>query len=187
MKGSRRLAALALVVVAGLAAPACGDDDDAGPTTTTTEPPTTEAPTTTAAPTTTTLLVSEEAVLAGNQAAWEAFTTAMNPPNPDHPALAATQSGLSHAAVRDFLRGLQTQNVRYETEFESNGRVVELTPTRSVVVDCLVGSYQSFRIDTGEMVETQNTRDGYQIVLIPENGVWKWSERIVDDAACSGS
>jgi hypothetical protein len=69
---------LATVVLAGLpvgSTLACQGDEQASATTE--GPPTTAAATTTTAePTTTTALVSEDAVLAGNQAAWEAFFTA---------------------------------------------------------------------------------------------------------------
>jgi hypothetical protein len=183
-----RVAALVLVALAAGSTLACRGGEEESTDTTAAPPTTTDATTTMAAPTTTTALVSEEAVLAGNRAAWEAFFGAQDPPNPDLPALAATQTSLSLVAVRDFVASLQQQGIRYETEFESDARVAELSPDRAMVLDCLMASNESFRVDTGAPAgATDNIRHGFRIVLVPENGVWKWSERVIDELVCSAS
>ncbi|MGH9244756.1 MAG: hypothetical protein ACRD29_10650 [Acidimicrobiales bacterium] len=180
----RRLAAIVAGVLLGLVA--CGGNDDEATTTRPQATTTTEAPTTTVPPTTTTAFVSEAAVLSANRAAWDAFFAAQNPPNPDLPELLATHTELALFQAREDIQEWLTRGLRFESQIiESSPEVLELADRRAVLTDCLTWTNTSYRLDTGAVDETEpSLQVGFRIVMVPENGAWKWSERARDPAVC---
>jgi hypothetical protein len=182
----RRFATLVAVLVA-LGSAACnGGGDDATSTTAGPRSTTTEATTTTAAPTATTAFVSEEAVVAANRAAWDAWFAAQNPPNPDLPALGATHTQFALVEARQAISGWLDRGIRFETQIlDLVPRVVELTPERALLTTCITSSNTSYRLDTGAVDEQEpRLEGGFRMVMVPENGAWKWSERGRDESAC---
>jgi hypothetical protein len=178
---------LVLAAVGSVAAACNGDDEDASSTTAEeASTTTTEAVTTTTAAPTTTAFVSEESVVAASRDAWDAYFAAQNPPNPDFPGLTATHTGFALAAAREDITGWQQQGVRFETQIlDLVPSVMELTPQRAFLTTCLTASNTSYRLDTGAVAEQEpNLQAGFRIVMVPENGVWKWFERGRDESAC---
>jgi hypothetical protein len=115
-------AAIAGCGLLALAACSGGTGETAPPTTvttTTSAPPTTVAPSTTSAPTTT--LSPQEQDEAEIRALHDRFFRMLvvtgNPPNPDHPEIAATTTGIQRQRWEEALRQLQFEGTYFDAEW----------------------------------------------------------------------
>lgn len=145
---------MALVALTG-----CGGDDASSKAT---EPPATQP------------RDLEAEVLAAYRAAWEAFEAAADPPNPDHPALAETRTGVNLSAVQKNLGGYRERGVVYRGTAELRPRVISVTPTRAEVEDCILDQGMLYDGATGRAVDEPATvRKRWKAVLVPVDGRWK--------------
>jgi hypothetical protein len=135
-------AAIAGCGLLALAACSGGTGDTAPPTTVTTTtsvPPTTVAPSTTSAPTTTLSpqLQDEAEIRALHDRFFRMLVVTGNPPNPDHPEIAATTTGIQRQRMAESVQRMVQLGQR--TEGDIRGRVVELhflDADRASVIEC---------------------------------------------------
>ena len=148
-------------------------------------------PTTTERETTTSTLDPEEAarqeVIAAREAADEALLDAMAPPAPDpeHPAIAETYTGLMLDRMLDTANGLKRNGFAIRLPADSEHRV-EVDSVRFDTVDgqevaflevCTVDDSERFVVGTGEVLS-----EGVKTVAATEamrrvDGTWKLAER----------
>jgi len=141
------MGATARVAIAGcslLALAACsGGADDAAPPTTVTAPSTiastTVAPSTTSAPTTTlSPQQRDEAEIRDlHDRFYRMLVVTADPPNPDHPEIAATTTGIQRQRTTEFVRTMAELGQRAEGNVWGDFRTVTyLDPDHASVLDC---------------------------------------------------
>ena len=166
------LAALALV------ASGCGgsDGDAASSTTaTTTAPPTTQSSS------------QATAVLAAYRAAWAAFEQALADANPDDPALTATMVDPQLEGVKANLLADQRQEMVGRGTTTLHPKIVSLSTTKAIVVDCAYSTAELVYASTGKPVPpvTPPENDGVRATLVYRGGTWKVYEQTVTDGKCA--
>lgn len=191
MRADRRLLA-SLVALAALAG--CGGDssdaaaDDPLPqqqetsaaaegetTTTTTTTSTTEAP---ADPT-------EAAILADYRAGWDAFDQAMDPPDPDHPALRATSTGRALEQSRTYLGEIRGRGNVLRGGFELAPEIRERTADAAVIVDCVVDTAAEVPASSPEQAGTPK-EIGWEVHMKLVGVTWMQEVLYETEAACAG-
>lgn len=97
----------------------------------------------------------EQAVIDAYLAAIDAFYLAANPPDPDHPALAATHAGDLLSEVRASLRELDDGGValRKGPLSAADPAVIALDGDIAFIEDCAVDADIQFEVATGEVVD----------------------------------
>ena len=175
-----RSMATAAVAVALLAA-GCGGSD---------EPPAaaTVTSTTVAKETTSTTAdgeQAEEAVLSAYLAATEAYDDASDPPDPEHPALVATQTGPAlEQAVRQLSAYKATGRAgrdRPESISERRPEVVSVGDAEAVIRDCTIDDGIVVNTQTGEVVNDLVQTFLFEGHMVIEDGRWKLSSLLIED------
>ena len=176
---ARVLAALASAVLAvGMAA--CGGDDGAtddaetetetdGAASSETAPEVDEAATT-AAPS------PEEQAIAAYEAGWVAEFEALNPPNPQHPALGEAFTGEAAQSIINIVIETQNAGQYYVGSMETNPEVVSVTGSSVLLKDCTVEDSTTYDAVTDAVVEAgpypPRTRE---VEVVNQDGTWRVS------------
>lgn len=178
----RRMATAAVAVA--LLAAACGGGSEEPAAVGQVPPPDTTAST---APTSTTLSRAEieQAVLDAYLAATEAYDAASDPPDPEHPALHATQTGPAlDQAVRQLSAYKATGRAgrdRPDSISERRPEVVSVGDGEAVVRDCTIDDGIVVNTQTGEVVNDLVQTFLFEGHMVIEDGRWKLSSLLIED------
>jgi hypothetical protein len=186
--GATVIAALAgLCVLAGCSSPHTSADAGAhGTSASSSSAATSSVPTT--APTTTTSPSS--AVLSVYRAGWAAFEHALADANPNDPLLEATMVDPQLQGVKANLYADQRQGIVGRGSFALHPKIVSLSATTAMVVDCAYSTAALVYQATGKPVPpvTPPENDGVTSTLVLSGGTWKVYKQTVTDGKCaSGS
>jgi len=175
---ARVLAALAgALLVVGIAA--CGGDDadaddDAeteteGAASSESAPEVDEAATT-AAPS------PEEQAIAAYEAGWVAEFEALNPPNPQHPALGEAFTGQAAQSIIDIVLETQNAGQYYVGSMETNPEVVSVTGSSVLLKDCTVEDSTTYDAVTDAVVEAgPYPPRSREVEVVNQDGTWRVS------------
>jgi hypothetical protein len=171
---ARALAAAVVTLLLGLAACGGGDDDtdaeasDAAESeTTTTE---VDEPTTTAAPT------PEEQAIAAYQAAWDAEFVALNPPNPLHPGLTESFTGVAAQTIAGIIVEAKNAGQYYVGSMETHPQIASATSDKVLLRDCTVENSTTYDAATGAVVEAgPYPPRSREIEVVNQEGTWRVS------------
>ena len=179
------MVAAALLVVTTACGSGTGDDEDTAPdddteardveqaegesedgTTTTTSPDTPEA----------------EAV-AAYERAWQAMFTASNPPNPMHPIISESLTGVAAETIIGIVIEQQNAGQYTEGSMATRPEVVSVTGSEVLLRDCTVETSTTYDAATGAVVEDgpgpPRTRE---VEVVNQDGTWRVSEiRTLED------
>ncbi|HEV2071880.1 MAG TPA: hypothetical protein VGR26_19020 [Acidimicrobiales bacterium] len=139
-------------------------------------PPDTAAPT---VPTSTTVdrAQLEQAVLDAYLASWEAWDAATNPPDPDFPALAETNTGPAlQAAVDQITAWKASGRAAYDPPnsiSEHRAEVVRVDGREATVRDCSIDDGLVVIAATGEVVNDQVETALFEASMVIEDERWK--------------
>ena len=161
------MSAVARAALAGcclLALAACsGDVEDTAPRTTatapSTTPSTTAAPSTTSAPTTTLSpqQQDEAAIRALHDRFFRMIVLTGNPPNPDHPEIAATTTGIQQQRTLDFTSRMRDLGEHADGSVTGTVMTVDLLDaTHAAVIVCTTARSSRYSAD-GRVVATDPT------------------------------
>ena len=139
------------------------------------------APSTTASTALTSTTLSraetEQAVLDGYLANWEAWAAATNPPDPNFPGLAATRTGPAlQAAVDQITAWRASGRVSHEPEnsiSENRVEVVSVNGEEALVRDCSIDDALVVIGATGEVVNDQVETALFEGSMVLEGDRWK--------------
>ncbi|MGH9117608.1 MAG: hypothetical protein ACRD0A_06935 [Acidimicrobiales bacterium] len=163
-----------------------GNETDGASQTTQVDETTTEAPTTTQA--TTTTLTREDEVLAAYRAANQALVAAANPPNADHPLLAAHLTGRQLDVVRSVLRQQQANNIGQVANPESHPRDVVVSGASARLTDCFIDRTQTIDLASGAPVgDPGETVLHLDVVMEHVQGSWKLAQLQQRSDSCDPS
>lgn len=150
---------VALVLALSLAATACGDGEDRA--------------------------ALEAEVLAAYRAHWDAFLTAADPPNPDHPALAATTTGRELEFLRNALARDREAGVVVRGSINLDPEVVRVNDGEAWVRDCIWDRSGVFVRETGQVAVPVTTEMELRTFrLVRTEGRWKVAERRKHEGPC---
>jgi hypothetical protein len=192
--GVRRPTRALALVAAGLAAlgsvAACGGDDDGGDAsavedldTTTTEDGGGESTTST------TQSDSPEAqAIAAYEAAWAAMFTASDPPNPMHPDLSATLTGVARDSIVAVVVEQQNAGQRTAGSMETHPEAVSVTGSEVRLRDCTVEQSTTYDIASGAVVEgPSGTPRAREVEVVNQDGTWRVSVITTLEDPCTPS
>jgi hypothetical protein len=175
-----------LLAVTGIAACGGGGSDEAADTpllgrkgTVETEPSTTTTSTTVPADPT------EAAILAGYRAGWDAFLRAMDPPDPDLPALAATSTGRALEQTRSYLSAIRGRGNVLRGTMALHPTVQSHTADSAVVLDCIEDSTTERPAASSEQGGSPE-RVGWQVQMKLNGPTWVQEALFETEAACNG-
>lgn len=167
--------ALAIVVALGLSA--CGDDDDASSGTTVDDGATTTAGDDVATTGTTGAATPEQQAVAAYERAWEAEFEALDPPNPQHPALRQSFTGPAAAAITDIVVTAQMDGHYTVGSMETHPTVVSATAEEVRLRDCTVEDSTSYDSATDEVREQgPYPPRSREVLVVNDGGTWRVSE-----------
>lgn len=171
------LAALTVLVfvVAG-----CGGDDDGGgggesadttaavgDETTTTKPDTS----TTAAP-----APPEEQAIAAYERAWGAEFEALDPPNPEHPALSESFTGVAAQSVVEIIVAAQDDGHYTVGSMQTNPEAVSVAADKVLLRDCTVEDSTSYDMATDAVIEQgPYPPRSREVEVVNQAGTWRVS------------
>ena len=176
------LTALALVVAG------CGDDAGGEGATGTTaaeeESTTNEAeggvPSTTAPPT------PEERAIAAYEEAWEAEFEALNPPNPEHPRIAESFTGVAAESIVGIIVEAQQDGHYTVGSMQTNPEPVSVTAQKVLLRDCTVEDSTSYDSATNAvLVQGPYPPRTREVEVVNQNGTWRVSEIRTLEEACT--
>jgi hypothetical protein len=165
------LTALAFVVAG------CGGDDDGGEASgtsaaaedgsTTTSP----AAATTAAPAT-----PEGHAMAAYERAWEAEFEALNPPNPEHPALTESFTGVAAQSIVGIIVAAQDDGHYTVGSMQTNPEAVSVTADKVLLRDCTTEDSISYDMATDAVVEQgPYPPRSREVEVVNQDGTWRVS------------
>ena len=178
MRINARVLAGALLVV-GIAA--CGADADADVDDAETETETDGAASSEGAPevdeaATTAAPSPEEQAIAAYEAGWVAEFEALNPPNPQHPALGEAFTGEAAQSIINIVIETQNAGQYYVGSMETNPQVVSVTGSSVLLKDCTVEDSTTYDAVTDAVVEAgpypPRTRE---VEVVNQDGTWRVS------------
>ncbi|HKA83970.1 MAG TPA: hypothetical protein VKD21_08905 [Acidimicrobiales bacterium] len=169
-------AALAVLafVVAG-----CGGDDGGGgsgesadTTAAAKDEGTTQADTsTTAAPAT-----PEEQAIAAYERAWAAEFEALNPPNPEHPALSESFTGVAAQSVVEIIVAAQDDGHYTVGSMQTNPEAVSVTADKVLLRDCTIEDSTSYDMATDAVLEQgPYPPRSREVEVVNQGGTWRVS------------
>jgi hypothetical protein len=127
------------------------------------------------------------AVLAAYRAGWNAFEQALATANPEDPALAATMINPVLQGVKANLLADQRQGMVGRGSFTLHPKIISLSGSTAVVVDCAYSTSVLVYAKTGKPVPpiTPPEDDGVHAMLVLVGGSWKVNEQTVTDGKCA--
>lgn len=127
------------------------------------------------------------AVLAAYRAGWSAYEGALADANAEDPALGATMVDPLLQRVKANLYAYQRQGIVGRGPVALNPKVVTLSPSTAVVVDCTFSSSELVYASTGKPVPpvTPPEHDGVRATLVLTAGSWKVSQQSVTEGKCA--
>jgi hypothetical protein len=129
--------------------------------------------------------IVEAAILHDYAAGWQAFEQAMDPPNPDLPALAATSTGRALDQTRKYLGEIRSRGNVLRGTLELDPRVQSHDGPDAVVLDCIKDSTTEMKASStekGGRVE----RVGWQVRMKLFGDHWVQEALFESEAACAG-
>jgi hypothetical protein len=126
-------------------------------------------------------------VLAAYRAASKAFQEALTTANPQDPALAATMVGAQLQGVKANLLADQRQGIVGRGTVTLHPKLVELSGSTAVVVDCAYSTSVLVYEATGKPVPpvTPPENDGIRATLVRTAGSWKLAKQTVTEGKCA--
>ncbi len=174
---------LIVVGVVALALVACSSDGEAAPETTTTTASTTSTTSTTVA-TTTTLSRREQQeieILDAYRAAATAFSEAGDPPDPNHPALAATHVGVMLDHRQQVLMARRHEGLAARRPENSVRRIelidgtMEINDEIAIFEICDINDGQLVPVDGGQP-DDRVWSEHWRVAMEPADGTWLLAE-----------
>jgi hypothetical protein len=178
------LTALALVVAG------CGGDDDGGSDEVSGTPGTAEDESSMTtepdggAPTTTAPLTPEEQAIAAYEKAWEAEFEALNPPNPEHPRIAESFTGVAAESIVGIIVEAQQDGHYTVGSMQTNPEPVSVTEQKVLLRDCTVEDSASYDSATNAvLVKGPYPSRSREVEVVNQNGTWRVSAiRTLEDS-----
>ncbi len=172
--------AVAIMLVLGLAA--CGGDDDETESSDTTVTEESDAgggdTTTTVAPT------PDDLAIAAYNRAWEAMFAASNPPNPMHPSISESLTGVAAQSIAGVV--IEQQNAGQHTvgSMQTHPEVVSSTADEVLLRDCTVEDSTTYDTATNAVVEEgSGIPRSREAEVVNQEGTWRVSViRTLEDA-----
>ncbi len=148
-------------------------DDDAGG-----RRPTSTEGTSVADDTTTTSQDTPEALaIAAYERAWSAMFTASNPPNPMHPSIAESLTGVAAETIVGIVVDQQNAGRYTEGSMATRPEVVSATADEVLLRDCTVETSTTFDAATGAVVEDgPGPPRSREAEVVNQGGTWRVSE-----------
>lgn len=116
----------------------------------------------------------ENVVIAAYEASWVETAAAYDPIDPDHPSISDHLTGDVEAALRGALAERSENRRSLRGTFGFAPRVESIDGDVAIVVDdCFTDDGEEYDVDTGETVDTFETRAQIQVTMVREDGVWK--------------
>lgn len=176
--GARASAAFAGALLVVTSACGGGDDDAAADDDTVADDPTSTETEPVADETTTTSPDTPEALaIAAYERAWAAMFTASNPPNPMHPSIAESLTGVAAETIVGIVIDQQNAGQYTEGSMATRPEVVSATADKVLLRDCTVETSTTFDATTGAVVEDgpgpPRTREAE---VVNQDGTWRVSE-----------
>lgn len=177
-------AGVVVVALVALVLSGCGGRTHSvdAPSTRTSRPP----PPSTSPPSRSPSNPSSAAVLAAYRAEWEAFEQASATSNAYDPSLPATMVDPMLQQVRRNLIGDQAAGIVARGAFVLHPRVVSVTRSTAVVVDCAYSTSVLVYASSGKPVPpvTPPENDGVRSTLVLSGSTWKVSGQTVKEGSC---
>lgn len=131
----------------------------------------------------------EQAVIDAYLAGVDAFYLAANPPDPDHPALAATHAGDLLDSVRSALSTLADEGhaIRRGADTRYNPMVVRLSTTSAVIEDCGTDGDVKFDTATGQIIDDSVVVGRSIVRLALIDGEWITVAVEFEEGPCDGA
>ena len=176
--GARAFAAFAgaLLVVTS----ACGGDEDdasADDETDVGDPTSTEGGSEADETTTTSPDTPEALAIAAYERAWGAMFTASNPPNPMHPSIAESLTGVAAETIVGIVIEQQNAGQYTEGSMATRPEVVTATAEEVLLRDCTVETSTTFDAATGAVVEDgPGPPRSREAEVVNQDGTWRVSE-----------
>ena len=169
------LAALTVVafVVAG-----CGGDDDGGGDESADTAAADGETTTTQADTSTTAAqeTPEEQAIAAYERAWEAEFEALDPPNPEHPALSESFTGVAAKSIVEIIVAAQDDGHYTVGSMQTNPEAVSVTADKVLLRDCTVEDSTSYDTTTDAVLEQgPYPPRSREVEVVNQAGTWRVS------------
>jgi hypothetical protein len=127
---------------------------------------------------------AEDAILDGYRAGWEAFQEAMDPPDPDDPALAETSTGVALDQSRRYLGEIRGRGNVLRGGMVLDPEVREQDDATAVVWDCVEDTTTELPPDSPEQGGTA-VPVGWEVHLELVDGTWVHAARYDTEAACA--
>jgi hypothetical protein len=127
----------------------------------------------------------EVAILHDYAAGWAAFQQAMDPPNPDLPALAATSTGRALDQTRRYLAEIRGRGNVLRGEMVLDPRVKSHDGVTAVVLDCISDSTTELKAGSTEK-GGRAERVGWQVEMKLAGDHWVQDALFESEAACTG-
>ena len=125
----------------------------------------------------------EAQAVAAYERAWEAMFTASNPPNPMHPSIPESLTGVAAQTIVGIVIEQQNAGQYTEGSMATRPEVVSVTGSEMLLRDCTVETSTTHDAATGAVVEDgpgpPRTRE---VEVVNQDGTWRVSEiRTLDD------
>jgi hypothetical protein len=171
-------APLTLVALTALVfmAASCGGDDDGGEAGA--QARITADETTTARPDTSTTApdAPEERAIAAYERAWEAEFEALNPPNPAHPALSESFTGVAAQSIVEIIVAAQDDRHYTVGSMQTSPQVVSVTADKVLLRDCTIEDSTSYDMATDAVIEQgPYPPRSREIEVVNQSGTWRVS------------
>ncbi len=127
------------------------------------------------------------AVLAAYRAASKAFQKALATANPEDPALAATMVNPQLQGVKANLLADQRQGMVGRGTVTLHPKIISLSGSTAVVVDCAYSTSVLVYAKTGKPVPpiTPPENDGVHATLVLTDGLWRLAKQTVTEGTCA--